>query len=142
MVARRLPPARIRLEAGPEGRLELASGTHSVGRAHARGGGAKGPGWSCGATRPTYSLKLSTAPAFISSVLWRKNAVTWVVPRPVGPSRPVSSPPNYPNSRMSPIIVTALASVRIGSGSPGEKGEGHESANHEATLVRVEPIES
>lgn len=43
MVARRLPPARTRLEAGPEGRLGLGSGAHSVGRAHARGGGAAGP---------------------------------------------------------------------------------------------------
>lgn len=106
------------------------------------GAGLRVPGWSCVATRPTYSLKLSTAPAFISSVLRRKNAVTWVATRPVGPSRPFSSPPNYPNSRMSPIIVTAPASVRIGSGSPGEEGEEHESTNHEAALVRAEPIES
>lgn len=36
---------------------------------------------------------------------------------------PASGPPNYPNSRMSPIIVTAEASVRTGSGSPGGGGE-------------------
>lgn len=35
-----------------------------------------------------------------------------------------------------------LASDRIGSGSAGEEGEEYEPTNHEAALVRAEPIES
>ncbi|KAK2087611.1 hypothetical protein P7K49_033518 [Saguinus oedipus] len=56
---------------------------------------------------------------------------------------PASGTPNYPNSRMSPIIVTAEAVVRTGSGSPREGGgEEHNSTNPKATLARTGPIES
>lgn len=45
-------------------------------------------------------------------------------PTPSGPASPTSSPLNYPKSRMSPIIFTAEASDRTGSGSLGRAGRG------------------
>lgn len=75
-VAPRVSGARTRLQTGSEGWLGRGCRACDVGLAHARGGGLRVPGWSSGPLRPTHSLKLSTAPAFISSVLRRKNAVT------------------------------------------------------------------
>lgn len=49
--------------------------------------------------------------------------VSCAAPTPSGPLAPASGPPNYPNSRTSPIIVTTEAAVRTGSGSPGVGGE-------------------
>lgn len=122
--ARRVSGARTRLQTGSEGWLALGCRACDVGLAHARGGGLRVPGWSSGPLRPTHSLKLSTAPAFISSVLRRENAVTRPSPTLSGPTSPASSPPNYPKSRISPIIFTAEAFDRTGSGSLGRAGRG------------------
>lgn len=67
--------------------LRLGAGSRSWGRVYGS------PGWSRDPKRPTHSLKLSTAPAFISSVLRRENEVTWASPCPSYPSYPSLWPP-------------------------------------------------
>lgn len=92
-VERRVTRGWTRLEAWPEGGLGLKGVAYDAGGLTLERRGYGSPGWSRDPKRPTHSLKLSTAPAFISSVLRRENEVTWAAPRTSNPSYPSLWPP-------------------------------------------------